>query len=303
MNTPTFTVIENSEIGNIPHSFHHTTQKESIQQDLLLLSNKLHNTLDIHTLIQLFTKEVQNTFHIAKVFYSLPEEGNNNTCKESPLHHCYYQLVLGEQSLGDICFTRLQAFHDEELTVLENYLFSLLSPLRNALQYRQAIQASLHDPLTGIKNRMAMEQSFAREIDLAKRNQNAFSVIILDIDYFKKINDTYGHHIGDIILKSITKTVTQCTRKSDMFFRYGGEEFVLLLQNTTQKGAEKLAERIRHTVEQTNYLCENHNITLTVSLGVSNLTDAHHNAETLFKQADAALYYAKEHGRNQVASY
>ena len=136
---------------------------------------------------------------------------------------------------------RRQRFSDGEIARLENFLCMLVYPLRNALQYHEAVLSSFTDPLTGACNRAAMQTAFERELNLARRQQTPLSVIMLDIDHFKKINDRYGHSNGDCVLRSVSQCVANTIRSSDMLFRYGGEEFVVLLSNTNRAGAKLLA--------------------------------------------------------------
>ncbi len=172
-------------------------------------------------------------------------------------------------------------------------------PLKNTLDYTQAIQSALHDPLTGALNRFSMNSIFNREMELSNRNKTPLSLIALDIDFFKQVNDTYGHATGDCVLKHLTECIRQFTRTTDALFRYDGEEFTLLLNNTSLEGARQLAERIRETVQNTPCICNGQNIYITVSMGIS-LFQPEDSQTSLFERADQALYQAKKSGRNQV---
>ena len=137
-----------------------------------------------------------------------------------------------------------------------------------------------------------------REIDLARRQNADMSVILFDIDFFKRINDEYGHLVGDEALQSIASCTQHCIRSSDMLFRYGGEEFLLILSYTDTDGASLLAERIRERI-QFECAISNNNLKLTVSLGVTTLRPKD-DASTLLHRVDKAMYQAKNAGRNQV---
>jgi len=180
---------------------------------------------------------------------------------------------------------------------MEDMLCQLVYPLRNCLLYQQALNSSLQDSLTGLGNRAAYENNLQREIDLAQRQQSALSMIILDIDNFKAINDSYGHSGGDRALKTLANTIEHTKRRSDMAFRFGGEEFVLILSNTDIAAAGIVAERLRTAVEET--LCHdgNHGFGFTVSLGIAQL-QTNEQSYHLFERADMALYQAKQTGRN-----
>ena len=124
---------------------------------------------------------------------------------------------------------------------------------------------------------------------------------MIDIDNFKSINDTYGHQVGDCVIKSLANCLTNCTRGSDYVFRYGGEEFTVLLSNTDIKGAKQLAERMRAAVENVVCICDDVNVSYTVSIGVTQLGN-NDTVTKLFTRADKALYNAKKAGKNCVKS-
>jgi len=162
------------------------------------------------------------------------------------------------------------------------------------------------DPLTKIPNRRFYENHLMQEITSAKRTAQPLALLMIDIDNFKKYNDTYGHAAGDFALKSVAETVAEVLpRQTDLVARYGGEEFVVLLPATNTQGAYLVAENIRKTIQAMN-ISHHYSIAsnvLTVSIGVSSLQGNYLNDLDLFKQADTALYCAKNKGRNQCEIY
>lgn len=160
---------------------------------------------------------------------------------------------------------------------------------------QKLLDNSLKDALTGISNRRHFNESFKKHIESAKRYQNSLCLIIFDIDFFKKVNDNFGHDVGDEVLKQLTQTVQDHLRESDELYRIGGEEFGVLLSHQSLDQAEKLAEKLRQEVEEADFSPVPE---LTISLGV-----AEYHGEPLpafFKRADNALYEAKQSGRNCV---
>lgn len=151
------------------------------------------------------------------------------------------------------------------------------------------------DPLTGLNNRVAMQEALYQGLNNWKRSHVPFSMVILDIDHFKKINDTYGHDAGDEVLKSVANVLTSSIRETDFLARWGGEEFVLLYPNTTQLGALAAAEILRQKIALTPTPWGS---PITASFGVATLVSS--DLDTLFKAADEALYRAKNNGRNCV---
>jgi diguanylate cyclase (GGDEF)-like protein len=182
---------------------------------------------------------------------------------------------------------------------LESLLCFLIYPLKNATQYQQALKMAYTDPLTQANTRTSFDASVNREMNLAIRTGKNLSVIFLDIDLFKFFNDHYGHQCGDFVLASVAKCVRDNLRSSDMLFRMGGEEFVILLSGTDIDGAKLLAERIRAAVQNHTLVFDMHTIKVTLSLGVSALCKED-TAETFIKRADEAMYLAKKYGRNRV---
>jgi diguanylate cyclase (GGDEF)-like protein len=181
---------------------------------------------------------------------------------------------------------------DRKLMLLDSIGNQIGVSIYNAKLYTDTKRSSLHDPLTGLANRRLMHIFFSKEFAKAKRNKTPFSVILLDIDSFKEYNDTKGHTAGDNILIEIANHLLKETREVDLVVRYGGEEFLLLLTDTTLERAHEAAERIRKIVEST--------IGVTISLGVSSYNKDIYSEEELVNKADKALYSAKKNGKNRV---
>lgn len=214
-------------------------------------------------------------------------------------HQVQYQMDVGQDVLGDLRLSRQQPFADAELLIIETSLSLLGYPLRNALLYREAVQAARQDALTGVGNRAALEQTLATELGLAQRHGGPFSLLLIDIDHFKSINDRFGHAAGDEALRTVAKRLTELTRSSDAVFRYGGEEFVILLRNTDVKSAAILAERLRAAIECAPVRCNDNVINVTISSGLTGYQRGV-DGNTLLDRADRALYRAKDGGRNRV---
>jgi two-component system cell cycle response regulator len=180
--------------------------------------------------------------------------------------------------------------------------------LENTLNVERLKHTGLTDALTGINNRRFFDQRICEEIERARRHQKTLSCLFVDIDYFKKINDSYGHQNGDKVLRSVAALLNEQMRRSDILARYGGEEFAILLCNTNIDAAEEIAERLRltfHTAPQVGI--NNEEIPVSVSIGVATTDpkqnpelDIEQQADSLIARADKALYEAKKAGRNRV---
>jgi two-component system, cell cycle response regulator len=157
------------------------------------------------------------------------------------------------------------------------------------------------DPLTKIHNRRWFYERAQTELHAAKRGTGAVHMILLDIDFFKKVNDTYGHQAGDFILQEVALLLKQAKREEDLLARYGGEEFIVFFKNIPKEEAWAVAERMRKTVESASFVFSGQSIPIRISLGLfCTEGDQNHSLDDLISQADKALYQAKENGRNQV---
>lgn len=265
----------------------------------LQLAHRLQTTLDVESLIELFREESGKDVPHEGLVYRSPELELEVSLGRQARHKCQYRLLIAGHALGELELSRRKRFAEDELQLLEYMLSSLLYPLRNALMYRQALQTALRDPLTGVNNRTAFDASLKREVDLARRHGTALGMVVLDIDHFKQVNDRYGHLVGDCVLRDVAAHAAACVRSTDMVFRYGGEEFVILLSSTSMQGAKRLAERIRSAVESLHCRYGNATVRISASLGVACL-HAGDSPQSLFERADKGLLQAKQNGRNQV---
>ena len=153
------------------------------------------------------------------------------------------------------------------------------------------------DSLTKIYNRLHFAHFLDIEIDKAKRYGSTFSIIFLDLDHFKKVNDNYGHPVGDEVLEQLTDVISKANRSADIFARYGGEEFIILTPETDLSGAMIHAERLRNDIEKYEFKTVGH---ITSSFGVAEFDAEKDDVESLLERVDKALYLAKEFGRNRV---
>ncbi len=165
---------------------------------------------------------------------------------------------------------------------------------------RELRRLARHDPLTGVINRGYFDERAEEEFDRAKRHDEPVAIAEIDIDYFKRINDRYGHATGDDLLKAVCDAVRGMIRKTNLFARIGGEEFAVLLVDSPIDGAVRFAERLRELVEQTTISVDGQPVSCTVSIGVAARHPDDASAEDCLRRADAAMYRAKENGRNRV---
>lgn len=177
----------------------------------------------------------------------------------------------------------------------------VLRPVSVALRVPTLYKRAVFDGLTGLYSRRHLESELPRMFEEARRLNTPLSVIMLDIDHFKNINDRYGHKTGDLVLAGVARVVRSMLRSYDAAFRYGGEEFCIVLPRTALQTARKVAERIRNTVAHSVFRStKNESIPVTISCGVATLTETDETHTSLVERADEALYEAKRNGRNQT---
>jgi diguanylate cyclase (GGDEF)-like protein len=264
------------------------------------LSLQLQTSLEAERILELFYREVQRLVPLDAMSYQLASCNLRLNLGERANHSAGYRLSHQGEYLGELTFRRNQRFSEDELGQLESLLASLLFPLRNALLYLAALQTALRDPLTETGNRIAMHQTLTREIDLARRNLQPLSILMIDIDHFKRINDQHGHSTGDEALKAVAGALKDSLRNVDMVFRYGGEEFVIVLSNTGREAASMVGERLRLAVMGIQHLVENRALELSVSLGCATLLPGE-DMDSLLRRSDSALYTSKRGGRNRLS--
>jgi len=191
------------------------------------------------------------------------------------------------------------------ILILGSITFQTASELNQIFNLRRD---NIIDPLIGIYNRRHFDFQLSEEIKRANRYNLPISMLLLDIDYFKKINDTYGHYIGDLVLKNLGHLLLKNVRETDIIARYGGEEIAVIAPHTPIFSALVLAERLRQVIEKSIILPANEHenrqaVTLTVSIGVAALGQKIIDTQTLIQKTDQALYQAKQEGRNRVVLF
>jgi diguanylate cyclase (GGDEF)-like protein len=285
------------------YSIANTVQQELGADTLYKLTSLLQTTIDIEPLFELFFGQIQHLLKLGSCQFENQSENIQLKLGTASAHNCDYSLNIQQQYLGNISFTRKQRFSEAELAQIEKLLSTIVYPLRNALNYRAVLNQALSDPLTGLGNRGALESSLEHQWQMAQRYEQDLGVLMVDIDFFKKINDTYGHDVGDSVIKHVAESIKITTRQTDMVFRYGGEEFLVLLNKTTIIGSTIIAERIRENIENLK-LTDNKGqlIKVTASVGGTHLRSGL-SKNQLVQEADKALYISKERGRNCVNFY
>ncbi|NVK20065.1 MAG: GGDEF domain-containing protein [Methylocystaceae bacterium] len=201
--------------------------------------------------------------------------------------------------LDGLTFSGADIFIPLTISLSLSLVYLLERKRRLAIQERDKfMRESRHDNLTGLYNRQYLQDSATIELERTKRVLSTFSVILLDIDDFKKINDNEGHNVGDQVLTQFAHVLEQTVRQIDVVARWGGEEFIILCRDTNDQGAFTLAGKVRQALKETDFTCQQN---VTASMGVASVEEAH-NLEELIKLADQRMYQAKREGKDRIIS-
>lgn len=211
-------------------------------------------------------------------------------------------LVAQEREVGTLVLAHREPnlFVGKRRVLLEVIAQQVAISVANARMYAQMEQMATTDALTGLTNRGTFNQKLVEVIARSERGAGDFSLLLTDIDHFKKINDTYGHPVGDEVLRQVAATFREVLRQTDIPARYGGEEFVVVLEATPLEGATLIAERLRRAVGKLRFESPKGNFHISMSFGVATWPHDADHPELLIEHADQALYFAKRNGRNQV---
>jgi len=206
--------------------------------------------------------------------------------------------VVGVLNINDV---DQDSFNVGDLGFILNLSELIAMSISNAVLYEQTKKLAVTDGLTGISNRPNMEQSLLSEFERSKRYNSPLSVVLLDVDHFKDVNDSYGHQKGDEILVTFASVLKKFCRANDTAARYGGEEFLMILPQSNAQGAFKIAERVREEIMKMSFVGNDSKFSVTTSCGVAELNRGYmKNTDQLINVADNAMYEAKNSGRNKT---
>ena len=278
---------------------------EGPEQQLLLLQ-RLVGCTDRDELIQRFFRWTRDLTLADGIVY-LPA-GNDISIRlgEKRHHSAQYGLTLDGHALGSLTLCRRERYTENELIAIEQALGSLARCLRAASETSMLREMVTQDPLTGLGNRTALEDWIKRELSRSRRHKSPLTVMMIDVDHFKEINDQLGHLGGDHVLRTIASVFKSSTRKSDLLFRYGGDEFTIILPHTDQRGAEEAARQIRMNMagistEDFGLGDAAEGIRPGLSIGIAEHQSGD-DEDSLLQRADTHLYHAKARGRGRVCS-
>lgn len=211
-------------------------------------------------------------------------------------------LMFNHVRLGVILLATTEEYTHETIDKIRILLRSLSLALNNAVIHEQIRDLAAIDPLTAAFNRRFGSDRLSEELSRSTRSRIPLGIMMMDLDHFKVVNDTYGHLAGDKVLVNVSKTIRSILRDGDVLIRYGGEEFMIIMPGAALKDTQDVAEHLRHAIEEMNIKYGDIQIRVTASFGVTSVPECNYKDETeLISSVDDALYYAKKNGRNKVS--
>lgn len=270
------------------------------------LGKEIEEFFDRQIIKQEFIKEEKNIVKtmVLEVVETIKSMVSSSSGFETNISNCVQSMESADNiqdilRLKDSFISEMKNVRENTRTLQDELEEHRKKSIILAKKLEQSEAQALVDPLTNVLNRAAYNMKMGQMIHEFKRYKEEWALLILDIDHFKNFNDTYGHHLGDKVLKSVAVAVRNSIRVSDQIFRYGGEEFVVLLSRVNAKIASQLAEKICREIERDYFVHGKKELKVTISIGGSIITPDDTEL-SLFKRADKALYRAKNNGRNQV---
>ncbi|MDD5687919.1 MAG: sensor domain-containing diguanylate cyclase [Elusimicrobia bacterium] len=281
------------------------------------LSKNIAAYVDLEKMFGLIAKSLDEQFNIKDVNLKI-FEGNKNFQKGLPVRIdeniktqtisngiIHVPLFIGEQSLG-IISTKIPPLYEKDEEFFDEiaaFVEELILAVQRAILYSKVEAMSRTDGLTGLYRRGYFNERLKEEEFRAKRWNGRFSILMMDIDHFKKVNDTYGHQAGDLVLKTVTGILKNSIYETDFAARYGGEEFVVIFPQTDPAGIKIKAEKIREKIEETEILAGLEKLKVTSSFGIAHYPKDALTANEVLHKADMSLYKSKETGRNKVTEF
>ncbi len=260
------------------------------------LPEQLQTTLELAQQLQMFSMAVGKILPVTALTLLTAVGEYKAAGSYNGLHEYRSMLVLNEQCLAELVYQSEQPVTPMQQRKLLELEQQWLFPLRNALIVTRLQQLALRDTLTGLGKRRFFDDAIHKALQLTERKQQPLVLILLDLDNFKQVNDNFGHHAGDEVLLAVADAMRSTLRASDNLFRFGGDEFAVLLTAEDAQSAELVAHRLVKAISQ-HHICVKFGVSASAGLA-SHLADE--SAKSIFNRADAALYEAKQNGKNVV---
>ncbi len=260
---------------------------------------KLQTTLSIEEILTIFADHAKQLINLS----GLQFQSSLGVCQsaESDTSQTPYSfdLDIENERLGQLIYFSKFPMGQAIKSKLQQLHSALIYPLRNAVMYNRVLRLATKDALTGLNNRSQFNDSLAQRLERCRRQHRPFSLMLLDLDNFKQVNDNFGHKIGDDVLQEFSKVLNKSVRGTDSIFRFGGDEFALLIDDPEFTTNKVIADRIMHLVAQSDLMAQ-YKVTSSIGFTLANNQDCENE---VFARADKGLYKAKAAGRNCARAY
>jgi diguanylate cyclase (GGDEF)-like protein len=253
------------------------------------LLEQLQTTLDLGKLLDIIAMEAARFINFSGLYFRSQEVSKSLRGSRKAKYERQFELKLNDEFIGTLSYSidkPIGMIHYKDLQRIHQII---IYPLKNALLYHQAIQLAMQDGLTGLGNRRYFDEQLKRAMHNANRHHTQVGLVLGDLNKFKAINDTYGHSIGDQVLKQFSNILRSCIRDSDSTFRFGGDEFAIIVENASEYALDIIQSRINNAL-RTNVLLAKHQVSCSLGTTFMNRAD---NEHTFFERADQALYRQK----------
>jgi len=284
----TLNILDNSSSKfDVLNTFVHKRAPVKINNSGLL--EQLQTTLNLDKLLDIFAMEAARYVNFSGLYFKNQLVSKSLVGSRKSKQERQFELKLNDEFIGTLSYginSPISMSHYKDLKRIHQIL---LYPLKNALQYHQAMQLAMQDGLTGLGNRRYFDEQLKRAMHNANRHQGQVGLVLGDLNKFKAINDTHGHGAGDEVLKQFANVLRLCIRDSDSVFRFGGDEFAIIVENASEFALDIIKSRLESSIEE-NALLAKYQVSCSLGTTFMNRAD---NEHTLFERADQALYRQK----------
>ena len=253
------------------------------------LLEQLQTTLSLDKILDIFAMEAAKYVNFSGLYFKNQIVSKSLSGSRKSKQERQFELKLNDEFIGTLSYginSPISMSHYKDLKRIHQVL---LYPLKNALQYHQAMQLAMQDGLTGLGNRRYFDEQLKRAMHNANRHQGQVGLVLGDLNKFKAVNDTYGHGVGDEVLKQFANVLRICIRDSDSIFRFGGDEFAIIVENASEFALDIIKNRLESSIKE-NALLSKYQVSCSLGTTFMNRAD---NEHTLFERADQALYRQK----------
>lgn len=292
----TLNVLDNQSTAfNVFNTFSNDRRKSQGNSTSLL--EQLQTTLDLNKLLNIFAMEAARYVNFSGLYFKNQTISKALLGSKKAKQERQFDLKINDEFIGTLSYglnSPISMNHYKELQRIHQIL---LYPLKNALQYHQAMQLAMQDSLTGLGNRRYFDEQLKRAMHNANRHQGQVGLVLGDLNKFKAINDTFGHGIGDQVLKQFANVLRCCIRDSDSVFRFGGDEFAIIVENASDYALDIIQSRVKEH-SKSNVLLAKYEVTCSLGATFMNRAD---NEHSLFERADQALYRHKMNSAKRLS--